>query len=124
MNRKENEIRRLNEQYQDSENVNLLQKESDKLLKKVKNNRKELQKKDVDDDLKNMIDRYESQAQGKNKDRLLSDYLQLFTPTLYEEAGLNETLEKKLKKVHKENDALEEEIKKMEKKNGKCCNLM
>ena len=55
MNRKENEIKKLNEQYQDAENVNLLQTESDKLLKKVKNNRKEYEKKDVDNELKKMI---------------------------------------------------------------------
>lgn len=48
MNRKENEMRALNEQFQDTENINLLQNESDKLLKRVKKDRKENTKKDVD----------------------------------------------------------------------------
>ena len=60
-----------------------------------------------------MIEKYERQAQGKNKDKLLSDYLQLFTPTLYEEAGLNEIVKKRLKTVNDQNKELEEEIRKM-----------
>lgn len=94
------------------------------MLKKVKKSRGEIEKKEVDGELKKLIDKYEKNAYGRNKDKLLSDYLQLFTPTLYEEAGLNEALDSKLNKVHKQNRELEEEIKKMEKKNGKCCNLM
>ena len=50
-----------------------------------------------------MIEKYDQKAKGKNKHRLLSDYLQLFTPTLYEEAGVNQKVDHQLRKYQKEN---------------------
>lgn len=43
----------------------------------------------MDRDLQGLIGAYGVGARGANKDRLLSDFLQVFTPTLYEEAGIN-----------------------------------
>ena len=78
----------------------------------------------MDRDLQGLIGAYGVGAKGANKDRLLSDFLQVFTPTLYEEAGINEDITKKLKSINKENTQLEEEIRNLQKKNEKCCSLM
>lgn len=64
-------------------------------------NSKDNTKKDVDKGLQVLIDNYKANAEGNNKEKLLSDFLDIFVPTLYDEAGLTQGMDKKLSKLQK-----------------------
>ena len=71
MDRKEQELTVLNEQFNDAHNLNLLQKESLKSLEQVRNN-PNITQKDVTAEVDRLTNRYNEKSRGKNKHKLLT----------------------------------------------------
>lgn len=71
MDRKEQELTVLNEQFNDAHNLNLLQKESLRSLEQVRNN-PNITQKDVTAEVDRLTNRYNDKSRGKNKHKLLT----------------------------------------------------
>lgn len=124
MDRKEGELIALNSQLNDTYNINILQKESSKSLEQVLSNRQNITGDDIVKEIDRITKKYNEKARGTNSQKLLSEFMQVFIPSIYAEAGIYEQTDKRIERLVNENAHLDEELKKLQKKKGACCFIM
>ena len=110
--RKEQDIKVANEELHERNNIKILEKESEKCLKRIKG-KPNPSHDDVEAELDRLNKVYDNSAGGQNKEKLYFEYLKVFTPNLYREANLDHDSEKRIHELKEENNKLAEEIKKL-----------
>lgn len=84
-----------------------------------------LSQQDVSKEIDRVVARYNEKSRGNNRHKLLTEFMQVFVPTVYAEAGVSDQVDKKINSLAKENKNLEEELVKLQKKqSSKCCTIM
>ena len=80
--RKEEEIHSTNEEMHEKKNIQLLEKESEKSLKQIREKSSSTHA-DIEKELNKLSALYEREAGGESKEKLYSEYMKVFAPILY-----------------------------------------